>query len=237
MKQTKLKTLALSLGTAMVLGTGVNAYAADEDIHSTVPPLNSGSKGSDATNRKPVPESSGSIGQYVDDATVTARVKARFAKDDVVSALQVEVETTKGIVVLTGNVDSKAERDRAIKIAREVPDVRSVRDRMTIQNKASRSDDMDHMGGPSPDRAKNDSGSVGQYVDDATITTRVKTRFAKDDVVSALGVDVETTKGIVVLSGNVNSEKERSRAVSIARDVPDVRGVRDKMMVKAKAAQ
>jgi osmotically-inducible protein OsmY len=74
--------------------------------------------------------------------------------------------------------------------------------------------------------------SVGQYVDDATITTRVKTRFAEDPKVSAMRISVETLNGTVQLSGFADSETERQRAVDVARAVPDVKQVRNNIVVK-----
>ncbi|PHV10149.1 BON domain-containing protein [Chitinimonas sp. BJB300] len=74
--------------------------------------------------------------------------------------------------------------------------------------------------------------TVGQYVDDTTITTRVKARFAKDPQVGAMRINVETLKGIVDLSGFAVSETEKSKAGQIARDVPDVKDVRNNIIVK-----
>jgi osmotically-inducible protein OsmY len=74
--------------------------------------------------------------------------------------------------------------------------------------------------------------SVGQYVDDATITSRVKTRFAKDDQVSASRVQVETLNGTVQLAGFVPTQEEKDRAGAIAREVPDVKDVRNNIVVR-----
>jgi osmotically-inducible protein OsmY len=74
--------------------------------------------------------------------------------------------------------------------------------------------------------------SVGQYVDDATITTRVKTRFAEDPKVSAMRISVETLNGTVQLSGFAVNDTERRRAAEIARSVPDVRDVRNDVIVR-----
>jgi osmotically-inducible protein OsmY len=74
--------------------------------------------------------------------------------------------------------------------------------------------------------------SVGQYVDDTTITTRVKTRFAEDPKVSAMRISVETLNGTVQLSGFADSEVERDRAAELARSVPDVKQVRNNIVVK-----
>lgn len=75
--------------------------------------------------------------------------------------------------------------------------------------------------------------SVGQYVDDSTITARVKKRFAEDPQVAATRISVETMKGTVQLSGFAASEAERVRAAQIARSVPDVRDVRNDVIVRA----
>ena len=58
--------------------------------------------------------------------------------------------------------------------------------------------------------------TVGDVVDDSTITTRVKTRFVEDKIVSANRINVETLKGVVQLSGFATTEAERVRAAEIA---------------------
>jgi osmotically-inducible protein OsmY len=75
--------------------------------------------------------------------------------------------------------------------------------------------------------------SVGQYVDDATITTRVKARMAKDPAVSAMRINVDTLNGVVQLSGFATSEAERAEAGRLVRDVPDVKDVRNNIAVRA----
>ncbi|MGQ5525063.1 BON domain-containing protein [Chitinimonas sp. PSY-7] len=75
--------------------------------------------------------------------------------------------------------------------------------------------------------------TVGQYVDDTTITTRVKARFAKDKQVDAMRINVETLKGVVDLSGFAVSETEKGRAGQIAKEVPDVKDVRNNIIVRA----
>ena len=74
--------------------------------------------------------------------------------------------------------------------------------------------------------------SVGQYVDDTTITSRVKTRMAKDDNVSASRIQVETLNGTVQLAGFVPTQDEKDRAGAIAREVPDVKDVRNNIIVR-----
>lgn len=74
--------------------------------------------------------------------------------------------------------------------------------------------------------------TAGQYIDDTTITARVKKRFADDAQVAATRIGVETLKGTVQLSGIATSEAERLRAAQLARSVPDVRDVRNDVIVR-----
>ena len=77
--------------------------------------------------------SQSSVGQYVDDATVATRVKARFAEDSNVSAMRIQVEVLQGTVQLAGFATSQAEKDRAGQIARGVPDVKEVRNNIIVR--------------------------------------------------------------------------------------------------------
>jgi hyperosmotically inducible protein len=72
----------------------------------------------------------------------------------------------------------------------------------------------------------------GQYVDDATISTRVRTAFVGDSKVQATQVHVDTMQGIVELSGFVDKKDVEERAVSIARHTDGVKGVRDEIVVR-----
>lgn len=74
--------------------------------------------------------------------------------------------------------------------------------------------------------------SAGAYVDDATITTRVKARYAKDPDVAATRISVETLNGVVQLSGFAASATEKTKAVSLAREVPGVKDVKDAIIVQ-----
>lgn len=77
--------------------------------------------------------------------------------------------------------------------------------------------------------------STGQYVDDAAITAKVKVALLKAPDVSSTAVDVETFKGVVQLSGFVDSEQQRTRAGAIAAEVPGVRRVLNDLAVKTAA--
>jgi osmotically-inducible protein OsmY len=74
--------------------------------------------------------------------------------------------------------------------------------------------------------------TVGAYVDDAAITTAVKGRFIDNKDVDATAIKVETLNGEVMLSGFAKSEKERSTAESIARNVKGVKGVKNEIALR-----
>lgn len=74
--------------------------------------------------------------------------------------------------------------------------------------------------------------SVGSYVDDATITTTIKSRFVENRQVDAASIHVETLNGTVILSGFAKNGDERSTAERIAREVNGVRSVRNEIAVR-----
>lgn len=74
--------------------------------------------------------------------------------------------------------------------------------------------------------------SVGEYVDDSTITAKVKTAIFNEPDLKATEVNVETFKGVVQLSGFVSSEADRAKAVEVARKVGGVKAVRNDMRLK-----
>jgi len=78
-----------------------------------------------------------------------------------------------------------------------------------------------------------DQQTVGSYVDDTTLTTRIKAKFAADSAVSAMSINVETLKGVVQLSGFAKSAHERDAAESLARSVQGVVSVRNDIIVRA----
>lgn len=77
-----------------------------------------------------------------------------------------------------------------------------------------------------------DQQTVGSYIDDATLTTRVKAKFAEDPVVSAMAISVETLKGTVHLSGFAKSSDERYTAERLARNTSGVVAVRNDIIVR-----
>lgn len=74
--------------------------------------------------------------------------------------------------------------------------------------------------------------STGQYVDDSVITTKVKAVILEDDSLKSLQISVKTFKGVVQLSGFVDSARSVNRAGELAGTVEGVRSVKNDLLVK-----
>lgn len=74
--------------------------------------------------------------------------------------------------------------------------------------------------------------SMGEYVDDSVITTKVKSLLAADNFLGSFEISVETYKGIVQLSGFVDSQKSIDTAGQIAENVQGVKSVKNNLNVK-----
>ena len=74
--------------------------------------------------------------------------------------------------------------------------------------------------------------TAGQYVDDTVITTKVKAAVFDEPALKSAEINVETFKGVVQLSGFVNSQADISKAVAVARNVPGVKSVKNDMRLK-----
>ena len=74
--------------------------------------------------------------------------------------------------------------------------------------------------------------TTGQYVDDSVITTRVKTAIFKEESLKTLQINVQTYKGVVQLSGFVDTAENASKAGEIARRVDNVVSVKNDLLVK-----
>ncbi len=66
------------------------------------------------------------------------------------------------------------------------------------------------------------TSSTGEYIDDSTITTKIKSSFVADRMVSAFDINVKTFRRVVNLSGFVNTEAQKERAIAIARGTSGV---------------
>jgi hyperosmotically inducible periplasmic protein len=147
------------------------------------------------------------------DAGITGLVKTKLAADGKVRVSEINVDTADGVVTLTGNVDSQEAKDEALKLAKETSGVRDVKDMIAVRT------------GSQTGEAPNPNLTLGEHIDDAGITMRVKSRLLDDPVVKGLKIDVDTRDGVVFLTGSVTSEAERKQAIELARTTEGVKDV------------
>jgi hyperosmotically inducible periplasmic protein len=157
------------------------------------------------------PAASTTVGTEIDDTVVTASVKSAFLSDADVKSFDIQVETRKGEVQLSGFALNQAQIDRAIDLARNVKGVKKVDNNLSLK------------GAPT---------SVGVGVDDGIVTARVKAAFMNDPDIKSIDVAVATRKGEVQLSGFVNDQKQMDRAMAVARGVENVTSVSNEMSIK-----
>ena len=74
-----------------------------------------------------------SVGEYIDDATVTTTVKGKLTAEKAANFTRIKVETSNNVVSLTGEVDSKDQKERAEKIAKQVNGVKRVNNKLQIK--------------------------------------------------------------------------------------------------------
>lgn len=79
--------------------------------------------------------------------------------------------------------------------------------------------------------------SAGETIDDATLTSKVKTKLVQDQSLEAFQIDVDTYRGMVQLNGFVDSAENAAKAADIADDVPGVVSVKNNLQVKPQEAE
>jgi hyperosmotically inducible protein len=80
--------------------------------------------------------------------------------------------------------------------------------------------------------SSSEKSSTGEYIDDSVITTKVKALLAEDDFLESFQISVETYKGVVQLSGFVDTQDAAAKAGQIARSVEGVKSVKNDLIVK-----
>ncbi|MBV9695342.1 MAG: BON domain-containing protein [Gammaproteobacteria bacterium] len=152
------------------------------------------------------------VGERVDDATLTAKIKSSLAIDPTTKARQINVDTQDGVVQLNGYVDSANERSVAERIARNTKGVRRVQDNLEVKT---------------ADR------SFGDVVSDEVLTTRVKAALVADPATKARDITVKVNNGNVQLAGFVDSERMKAEATRVAQSVAGVRSVENNLEVRS----
>lgn len=157
------------------------------------------------------PQPTITLGTQVDDSVITSSVKTALLADPAINSLDLQVETRKGKVQLSGFVVSQTQIDQAIAITRNVSGVSGVDNSVTIK------------GSPS---------TVGTKIDDATVTGRVKSALLAEPSIKSFDIGVLTFKGEVQLTGFVNNQGQIDQAAQIARASEGATSVKNELRIK-----
>ena len=84
---------------------------------------------------KPAASRTAAVGEYVDDAVITSKIKTAVFQDSTLKATEINVETHQGIVQLTGFVKSRADINQAVRLARGIKGVKSIKNDMVVKGR------------------------------------------------------------------------------------------------------
>ncbi len=191
---------------AVMLGTAVMSGSALAE--STTSKAESAA---DSAGQK-IDSSMNKVGNFMDDSAITAKVKAALVDHESIKSTDISVKTEKSVVTLSGFVESQSQAEQAVSVAKGVEGVASVSDKLHVRDSKSQ--------------------SVKGYAGDAATTSEIKAKLLADDVVPSRKVKVETTDGVVQLSGTVESQAQSERAESIAKAIDGVKSVKNDLKVQ-----
>ena len=149
------------------------------------------------------------------DAWLSAKVKATLLFHRSVNSIKSEVGVKDGIVTLRGEADSQAQKELTTEYAKYVEGVKDIKNEMTVSK-------------PS----KNTKTTLGEDIDDASITAQVKISLLFHRSTSALNTKVETKKGVVTLYGKAKNAAEKDLATKLVNDINGVKSVNNRMTIE-----
>lgn len=147
------------------------------------------------------------------DSWIAFKIRSRLLVKAHVSAAATVVTVKDGAVTLTGTADNTAQKELTGLYAKEIDGVKSVNNDIVVK-------------APAP------GSTMGEKIDDASITSQVKFELLRHKSTSALNTKVTTTDGVVLITGVANSDAEKSLVTKLAQDVRGVKSVENNMMVK-----
>ena len=150
----------------------------------------------------------------ITDSWLTAKTKIALFADARVKGSEITVETTQGMVMIRGKVDTDAAKQAAEGIAKGIDGVKRVKNDLQVIAPAER-------------EATDDK--------DEAITARVKAQIAKDSSLMKAVIHTQTNAGVVSLSGEVQDFMTSAQASWTAWQVPGVKSVKNDLTVKEKA--
>jgi len=174
------------------------------------------------------------------DAAIKSRVETRLKSADSLKDDHIAVSVDNGVVTLKGKVHSAAESTQAAELAK-VAGVSSVENKLDVdadtkgamdkaeaktKDAAGKTTDATVKGAEKTGKATKDvAGTTGEVIDDAWITTKIKTDFVNEDTLKGSDINVDTNDHVVTLKGTVASAAGKTRAEDIAKKTKGVHRV------------
>jgi osmotically-inducible protein OsmY len=152
------------------------------------------------------------------DTWITMKVKTALLFHNNVSGTGTSVYTKDGVVTLQGVASSLAEKDLTTAYAKDIDNVKEVQNNMTVAPTSATTPAMA-------------DATVGDKIDDASITAEVKSSLLSHRSTSALHTSVSTTDGVVTLSGIAKNDAEKSLVTKLSTDINGVTSVINNMTV------
>ena len=162
--------------------------------------------------------------QATTDAAITASVKTRLLADERTKGFDINVDTVRGTVKLTGGADSLESKLAAGKIAGEAEGVILVDNQLIVAGEGTELR-QDANTATASGEVREAMDEAGDGIDDAWITSKVKTQLLADDQVHGTEINVDTEDNVVTLTGTAPSLAARTKAVEIAQSTKGVRSV------------
>ncbi len=146
------------------------------------------------------------------DKWIGVEIRSRLLVKAHVSATSTTVDVNDGVVTLSGTANTQAQKDLTEFYAKEVDGVRSVRNNITVLDNPPKE-------------------TVGENIDDASITGQVKFELASHGSTSAMKTKVETQNGVVTIRGEAANEAEKTLVTKLAESIRGVSSVDNRMTV------
>ena len=148
------------------------------------------------------------------DTWIALKVKTALLFHRNVRATKTDVNVKDGVVTLSGETSSMAQKELTTEYAKDIDNVTEVRNEMTVANLPAKPDE-----------------TTGEKIDDASITAQVKASLLSHHSTSALKTKVETTDGVVTLSGIAKNAAEKSLVTKLTTDINGVNSVVNNMTI------
>ena len=149
------------------------------------------------------------------DAWLSTKVKTSLLFHKNVSSLHTDVDVREGIAILRGEAESEAQKELTTQYVKEVEGVKDVKNEMVVSN-----------------NSKKPNESLGETIDDASITAQVKTTLLFHKATSAINTKVETNNGVVTLKGKARNNAEKDLVSKLVEDIHGVKNVVNKMTIE-----